>query len=57
MWIKWEHIDIEARDSFAKAAASKVTCAAGASTHGERTKFIDKNNKCTACPMCNAEES
>ena len=50
-------IDIKAKDSFVKATASKVKCAAGTSTHDEMIKFIDKSNKHADCPMCDTEES
>ena len=45
------------RDSFAKATVGKENLAGGMSTHSERAKMIDKNNKYTDFPTFNSEES
>ena len=45
----WEHVDIDARDSFLHSTASMIKCAVGVSMHGERIKLIDKRNKNTEC--------
>ena len=47
---KWVHVDMKARDSFAKITTSKVKIEAGWNMHGKRIKIIDKNSKHAGCP-------